>query len=419
MLNTKRTLILCSIIFLTSYFTFAQSVRETYNELQERYEYHNSDYELVGYKKKDFITGDWVYTTVSDKSSSNSYRSSYRHLEPVDVFDEDLVFKVLQAKSLRASKISARNDKVRSERASKNIKIIEDNIEYIYSFYYKIMESKDDKFIKRRLLDVNNLMSSFEDSLEDLNSKDIDFSDGFQAQKVVNWVRDYEKRLRKIAIEIEQEIEQHNIWLDLTRKAVMGKLFDIEIDLITLAQDIDNDPELLTSLQNSKTKISQEIKNIQEGNKDFSNKDHISEYMEHLTKYQSTLLKIRSERESALPHKYRSLLGGYKTNFIWKYYKDPITKEFILQSDENIDSEFYFTEKEIYIKIGGNEWSIFQIEKIDYDNFTYTFTDSFNRRIIIDKEWTKITRFIQKDEYTATMYYALEKDKTVKPLSYD
>lgn len=174
MLNTKRTLILCSIIFLTSYFTFAQSVRETYNELQERYEYHNSDYELVGYKKKDFITGDWVYTTVSDKSSSNSYSSSYRHLEPVDVFDEDLVFKVLQAKSLRASKIRARNDKVRSERASKNIKIIEDNIEYIYSFYYKIMESKDDKFIKRRLLDVNNLMSSFEDSLEDLNSKDID-----------------------------------------------------------------------------------------------------------------------------------------------------------------------------------------------------------------------------------------------------
>lgn len=79
----------------------AQSFREAYNSLLERYEYYNEQDVIIAYKKRDIITGEWVYTKISSEERSNSHKSRYAHLEPIETFDANSAYATLAAKEER------------------------------------------------------------------------------------------------------------------------------------------------------------------------------------------------------------------------------------------------------------------------------------------------------------------------------
>lgn len=74
---------------------FGQDVYEKYNNIQNRYEYFNSNHQMVGYKVYNSIQERWEYHSVekNQRKRRNSYSS-----EPVSTFDAGLAYKVLASK---------------------------------------------------------------------------------------------------------------------------------------------------------------------------------------------------------------------------------------------------------------------------------------------------------------------------------
>lgn len=423
MLNTKRTLLLYTIIFLTANFTFAQSVRETYNDIYNRYEYHNSDNELVGYKKKDIITGDWVYTTVSDKSSNNSHRSPYRHLEPVDVFDEDLYFQALIAKRNASA----------NRFYNLNLNKIIENINVVWEAKKRINAFGDHPAVKKRQQEVNRLLKAFNEGLEQIKSENIQYNNRNEAERVNDWVFEYRERLIKIHNEILEEIESEepeNNLLELNKKAVLAKLLEIEIDVNKLSKDIGIGKDNESSSKQFGDYINQLQKSVIEGRVDLSNSEVTSKFLDDLDAYHKKVITLRSNwEESKLsnvgeyknPIETKILYGGYRTSRILEYDYNSITSKWELTLDEEIPSQLYFENNSIAFKRGDNDWLFAMLEfsqsKSKQEDL-YIFYDNYNQAITFDKDIKVITWFSEFEGSVSKKMYryvTLVKDENVLP----
>lgn len=90
------------VLLLVSGSALGQSQIEKYNSILERYEYYEGN-TLVGFKEYNDILDQWEYTDVTkqDDLKSKPYSSPYRHLEPIDTYDETSVYQALSAKEAR------------------------------------------------------------------------------------------------------------------------------------------------------------------------------------------------------------------------------------------------------------------------------------------------------------------------------
>jgi|GEM_PF-1468825 hypothetical protein len=93
----KNLLLLFLVLFSFSF--YGQSYTEKYNSVYERYEYYNSNNELVGYKKYDPVYEEWKYTDLTQQRQQR--KSPYADMEPGDTFNEGLAYKVLAGKQAR------------------------------------------------------------------------------------------------------------------------------------------------------------------------------------------------------------------------------------------------------------------------------------------------------------------------------
>lgn len=88
----KKYLVLFLLAFTTSTICVAQTYTEKYNSLYNRYEYFDSQGNLIGYKKWNSLYERWEYHEEKPQQSQRNYG------EYVQPYDMDLIYKALELK---------------------------------------------------------------------------------------------------------------------------------------------------------------------------------------------------------------------------------------------------------------------------------------------------------------------------------
>lgn len=98
---------ICLLFILFQAFLYCQTISETWSDLYSRYEYRDSNGNLVGYKKYNTLNQAWEYTNLNQPKKNTNY------VQPIDT---DLVNHVLKSKQIRYdNNIYKVNEKMQSK----------------------------------------------------------------------------------------------------------------------------------------------------------------------------------------------------------------------------------------------------------------------------------------------------------------
>lgn len=161
------------LFVLSSFSVFSQDLYEKYNDLQNRYEYYNSNNELVGYKIYNDLQGRWEYHKVNQGRKGRE-RNIYG--KPISTDNTDLVREVLSAKQ---------------GRYDNNVNALQNHIDKLSN------QLRDYSNTKQRI----KASEMFSDVIENFNrqNNNIDYSNSSATNNVMNYfTREYNKIIKYV-----------------------------------------------------------------------------------------------------------------------------------------------------------------------------------------------------------------------------
>lgn len=397
------------LLLFTTQLLSAQSVRQTYNNIQDRYEYYNEKNELVGYKEKDILSGDWIYTAVS--KNNNSRRSPYSHLEPVDIYDEKLALQAMRSSLERRS----------SALYIENYNNIKDQIEDVKKGYEMINQYRDHPVVKSKQESIDLFMKSFSLELGRINDANPEYNRKQVAQNLYDWAFDKRQWIVQSYNRIVDEINEY----ELNKKRMLSKLDAIQNEL----EVVGTDKKLQNSWKDFKDYIDMFRESVVENRVDLTDPNVASKFLDDLDKYHREVLNVKNSAtenyvlidEKSNPIETKKLYGGYRTSKILEYKKDKATGQWHLSLEENIPSKVHFSEGWLAFQRGTNKWLFARLSYSGYDNENqvYTFYDNYAQNLTVDKDFRTITWYSDRDDDGWTKIYkytTLTKDASVIPV---
>lgn len=177
------------LIVLVANSAMGQTQTEKYNSILNRYEFFDGQ-KMIGYKVYNSILDQWEYTDLTKNDNVNDdqpHQSPYRHLQPIQTFNETAVYKTLA---------------IKEERHENNVAQIQ---QLVNDLSFKLEEISN---IQKRELARNE----WNRLLENFNSKNskLDYSSSQRTQSVKDY---FIKSFNKIIKNANAVASKSNIWI--------------------------------------------------------------------------------------------------------------------------------------------------------------------------------------------------------------
>lgn len=182
----KKIFLIIVITFSSNLFCFAQSYSERYNSFYERYEYYDSNGNLIGYKKWNSLYNRFDIE-FKGNNSNNSYNNNVNKIQPYNI---ELINKVLESKQNRYdSNIERMNYKV-------------SQLQEIGKFFNDNMKEPE---ILDREQEINNLIKEYAEISKKINNLHLDYSVTANANYVISQFDYFINEFTRIIKEIQDE----------------------------------------------------------------------------------------------------------------------------------------------------------------------------------------------------------------------
>lgn len=173
-LNIKYLVMKNLFVIFALLFTFlsnSQTYSEKYNSLYDRFEYYDSDGDLIGYKKWSALNDQWEFFSVKKKSTKNGY------IKPVNL---SLINKALSTKQKKFERNEKKIldlfdeiiDKLNGYESERHRKIALNLLEKKISTFFELNQNLDysSDYVTRQVM--NKLMGICVDVIEYTNNVD-------------------------------------------------------------------------------------------------------------------------------------------------------------------------------------------------------------------------------------------------------
>lgn len=382
--------LLIFLMFLLSSRATCQDYYEKWSNIQNRYEYYDTDGNLVGYKKWSNLHSRWEYHTI--KSENNSRITTYPQYENTQ--DIELINKVLASKQ---------------DRYNYNVQRVQNHIDKLSNNFKTISDSEQRIFALKELSDV----------IQSFNKKNphIDYSSNSHATSVINYFSNaYNDIVSKLSDRYNKINSVNNSKArTLTPSGQVHKdksKFSVNsyVSTFSYAPILDS-PETsakqIGSVENNKAYIlgkeNYSYYKIKSGN----TIGYIS------VNWLKEAVNASEEKNNSTLTIPKNVFGSYLVDKIEEYTLNTITGEKIIKNIINEESKLILSEETIFFQRYGEPEKGSSIKYLGFDSESnkYRFEDNYNQYIYLDKELTTIS-WIEKSTSTLKKvftYYGLKK----------